>query len=385
MMCFIPDFACFIPGFSWMLATLSPMLGPGLVPRDLDLKLLKELTTDLGKNEAISPFVMSTLMTQVWLAANGTTRDEMTSALGIKGDAFLLGYQSAIADLKFGQSSATTKVFNGIYAKKGFSIKPNYVCTLDAYYSSKVEQFSSAKEGANAINTAVANTTNNLIPELVTPASLEGASFALVSALYFKGQWYEKFNNTDPENFLTSSGEKTVDMMRLKSDLPYMKTSSYDCVSLQYSNCDYSMLLLRPLNRSMEAVQALRDSLDKMDVQSIANQLRETSVEVKMPRFRIETKYDELEKVFPNLGIKQVFSADADLSNMASEKLQVEKVVHKVVIEVNEEGTVAAGAGAVVAYTASLPVSFILDRPFFAIVWNWRHMVNMFTAYVGSP
>ena len=61
-----------------MLATLMPMLGPGLVPRDLDLKLMKELTTDLSKNEAISPFVMSTLMTQVWLGANGTTRDEVS-------------------------------------------------------------------------------------------------------------------------------------------------------------------------------------------------------------------------------------------------------------------------------------------------------------------
>ena len=62
-----------------MLAILVPMLGPDLVPRNLDLKLVKELTADLSQNQAVSPFVMSTLMTQLWMGANGTTRDEVNA------------------------------------------------------------------------------------------------------------------------------------------------------------------------------------------------------------------------------------------------------------------------------------------------------------------
>ena len=176
-----------------------------------------------------------------------------------------------------------------------------------------------------------------------------------------------------------------MNMMKLKSIVPYMKMSSYDCISLQYKDPDYSMLLLRPLNRTMEAVQALRDSLDKLDISSITDQLLETTVDVTMPRFKIETSYDDLENVLPKLGIKQVFTPDADLGNIASSKLHVGKVIHKVVIEVNEEGTEAAGAGGIFVVGCPPTVSFTLDRPFFAVVWNWRHRINMFTAYVGSP
>ena len=103
-----------------------------------------------------------------------------------------------------------------------------------------------------------------------------------------------------------------------------------------------------------------------------------------MPRFKIETSYDQLETVFPKLGIKEVFTRAADLGNMVNSKLYVGKIIHKAFIEVTAEGTEAAGAGAIITYGSARPVSFTLDRPFFAIVWNRRRRINMFTTYVTS-
>ncbi|KAF0290226.1 Alpha-1-antitrypsin-like protein CM55-MS [Amphibalanus amphitrite] len=81
--------------------------------------------------------------------------------------------------------------------------------------------------------------------------------------------------------------------------------------------------------------------------------------------------------------IRQLVDAEA-LTDAVFVLLIVNKVFHKVVIEVDEKGTEAAGAGGVVGIT-SVPPSFTLDRPFVAIVWNSLHSVNMFTAYVASP
>ncbi|XP_043195881.1 leukocyte elastase inhibitor-like [Amphibalanus amphitrite] len=326
-------------------------------------------------------------MSQVWLAADGPTRTQLSSALGVTDDSFLASYQSAIGSLTSGSTSSnvTCDVFNGLYLRDGFSVKANYSAVLSTYYSSSVSTFSGPADAAQAINAAVAATTNNLIPRLVDAEALTDAVFVLVSALYFKGNWKEEFyaDSTRPAQFLTVSGNKTVDMMHMEMRVPYVDKASYDVISLPYTDSNYKMVLLRPAARTMASVQSLVNSLNTLDVANILSQLQETRLYVAMPRFKLETEYSLL-SALQALGIQHLFSGTADLGNMADSQLLVNKVFHKVVIEVDEKGTEAAGAGGVAGIT-SVPPSFTLDRPFVAIVWNSLHSVNMFTAYVASP
>ncbi|KAF0290495.1 Neuroserpin [Amphibalanus amphitrite] len=362
------------------------------VPSALDLKLMKEVTVNLGENHAISPFVMSTLMSQVWLATNGSTRDEITPVLGVTQPAplsFLTAYKSAISYLSSSSASSqlTTSVFNRMYVRSGFSVRPTFTNYLTAYYGNTVGTFSTPAQGVTLINGDVAAATEDRIQDLVQTSHLRFAEVVLVSAMYFKGVWKQTFPPAAPGTFLTGNGEKQVNMMKLNlTELQYANMGTYDVVALPYTDEDYCMLLIRPLERSMSAATALRNSLGTLSVNSIVQQLVGQPVYVTLPRFKIESDYSLVDDM-QQLGIKQIFSAGADFSSLTDDwqGLFVTAILHKVFIEVNENGTEAAGAGAVIIGRGNPPADFKADRPFFAVVYNKQHKINMFTAYVGDP
>ncbi|XP_037089379.1 serpin B6-like [Pollicipes pollicipes] len=380
---------CMKTGAAWVLLLLVASTEAN-VPTGLDLKLLKALTSSLNKNQAVAPFVISSLMTQVWLGARGDTRNEMTPVLGIetsKGYCFLKGYMHAVEELSSGISNVTTGVFNRIYLRDNFNVKSRFKLLLRQFYSADVKKFSSATLAANEINADVAKVTRKRIQKLVQASALQNAALVLVSALYFKGLWLTPFDKTVKEPFLTASGDKQVDMMKLETRVPYVKMSNFDAIALPYTDKNYVMLILRPLTRNMAAVSRLRDDLDTLDVADIMKRLRSSSVQISMPRFKMRASYG-LVGTMSQLGIRKVFTRQADLGNIADKPLVVDSIIHKVFIEVTEKGTEAAGAAAVVVGITSLPpppIQFTADRPFFAMVWNKKHRINMFSIFMTSP
>ncbi|XP_043228478.1 neuroserpin-like [Amphibalanus amphitrite] len=385
-------------GSTWLLLAFSVTTAFGAVPNGLDLKLVKELTKDLGKNQAVSPFVVSTLMSQVWLSAGGSARREITSALGVTQPApesFLTAYQSAINYISTPANSShiTTSVFSKMYVREGWPIKQSFIDLLTTYYgASGVSYFSYAKEAADEINSDVANVTNNRIPSLVSEKQLERTSLVLVSALYFKGNWKDAFQPDGKGSFLTINGEKSVDMMKLtETNFPYTNMGSYDAMSLPYADDQYCMIIIRPVNRSMDAVAALRDSFDQIDVDGLVERMYAPfgTMDIKMPRFTLRSSYT-LNEALEQTGIREIFHSP-DLSGLYEQRngIYVGSVIHKVFMEVNENGTEAAGAGAVLYIWESVPLNppdeFLVDRPFFALVYNKLHKINLFTAFIASP
>ncbi|XP_037088978.1 ovalbumin-related protein X-like [Pollicipes pollicipes] len=260
---------------------------------------------------------------------------------------------------------------------------------LQNHYFAGVKKFSSAAQAAKEINSDVATVTRDRIKKLVSPSALQDAVMVLVSALYFKGLWLTPFDMTVKGPFLTASGNKQVDMMKLRTRVPYVKMPHFDAISLPYTDKNYVMLILRPLTRNMAAVSRLKDSLDILDVAEIMKQMSRRPVQISMPRFKINTNY-QLTRSMSQLGIRKIFTPQADFGNIADEPLAVSNIIHKVFMEVTEKGTEAAGAGAVIFVLTSAsvqppPIQFKADRPFFAIVWNKKHKINLFSAYMGSP
>ncbi|XP_043208302.1 serpin B6-like [Amphibalanus amphitrite] len=386
----------------WLIALLASTGGcyvqPTGVLNGLDLKLLKAVTSDLSANRPVSPFVMSTLLSQVWLGARGVTRSEMTPVLGVRPnapDSFLPSYKSAITYLSTTSANVNTSVFNGIYVKDDTTVKQSFADDLQTYYGAEVNKFSTAKEAADDINAAVAQTTNNLIRDLVSEGGLQGVKMVLVSALYFKALWLDEFPdmNTKQEDFLTNSGIKQVPMMKLKQKyMNYVKIAGkFDAISLPYRDTDYSMVILRPLSRSMSAVQTMLNSLDSVDLAQLTSQMQSKVCDVHMPRFEMKAKYDNLKGEFQSMGMNRVFSNMADLSGISTTSLKVDQIILEVFMNVTEVGTEAAGAAAITIGVTSViippptEVEFILDRPFIAVVWNSKHKMSLFEAYVGNP
>ena len=323
---------------------------------------------------------------------------QLTPVLGVKEAAsvsLLFSYKSAISYLSATSKNLNTSVFNGIYVKHDASVRQSFADSLKTYYGAKVSKFSTAKEAATDINAAVAEATRNLIKDLVSEDELQEARMVLVSALYFKAFWLHEFPawNTRKEDFFTINGIKQVQMMKLMGkDLPYVEIpGKFDAISFPYREKDFSMILLRPLSQSMSAVQTMLNSLSSVDLTQLMSDMESIRCHVHMPRFQIKTKYENLRAIFQSMGVKRVFTNKADLSGMSSESLKIDKIILEVFMNVTEVGTEAAGAGAVTTvgtgYVDPPPtvVHFVLDRPFVAIVWNVKHKLSLFEAYVGSP
>ena len=327
----------------------------------------------------------------------------MTPILGLANASTALGqtellnrYSAAIDYLSSSNSTVITGVFNRMYVRYGFPIKPSFSKNLLDGFGAGAQTFTSPETAVTEINTAVANATRDKIPELVTIDMLSDAQLVLVSALYFKGNWKHSFPEADTRkaSFLTIDGdaerELEVDMMTQNPmDLPYnyFYDRGFDVLSVPYTDPDYSMVLLRPLEPNKVAVQNLRDKLDTLNITDIVEQLRKTNVILRMPKFKIEAEY-KLKGQLSQLGITKIFLPGADLTGMSTVNGYIDKVIHKVFIEVTEEGTEAAGAAAAsrVGYSGiSRPLRFTLDRPFFAVVYNHQHHINLFTAFVASP
>ena len=329
----------------------------------------------------------------------------MTPILGLENAATEVGrtellyrYSTAIDYLSSSSSNIITGVYNRMYVRSGFPVKGSFSKHLLDGFGAGEQTFDTPWEAAEKINTDVANVTRNKILDLVTADALSRAQLVLVSALYFKADWKHRFPEADTRKapFLTADAgdvprELEVDMMTQEAlRLPYKKFDNFDALSVPYSDPAYSMLVLRPVERSIDAVNVLRNELGTLNIADILKQLRRTRVLLKMPKFRIEAEY-ELPDQLRQLGITKIFQSDADLTGISDRPLTVNKVIHKVFMEVTEEGTEAAGAGAVVIVPVSLPwppprtVSFTLDRPFFAVVYNSQHQINLFTAFVAAP
>jgi len=374
-----------------LLATLAAALvvTDAAVPHDLDLNLLQEVTTDRDSNQAISPFLLSNVLSQLWLGASGNTQDEIGAVLGINGVDHLYGYSSASESLSR-NSSVTTALFNRLYMHERARVKPLFLHGIGSIYGGDVDTFSTVPEVVQAINTDVAKVTNDRIKDLVSEDSLDSnTELVLVGALYFKGKWRKKFDKAYPGDFYTERGVTKVPLMSLDTSLLYYKSEDFDAVSLPFKDENYSLMIIRPLERSQTSVSKLYGSIKSLNVTEIYNGMSSQYVVARMPKFKIEANYD-LKPSLTSLGIRQMFTGQAEFCSISDTPLKVDKVIHKVFMEVNELGTEAAAAVAVSIVPLSAVVStstvyFTVDRPFLAVLYHSSEQLNLFSAWVGDP
>lgn len=162
--------------------------------------------------------------------------------------------------------------------------------------------------------------------------------------------------------------------------LPEMGAS---LLELPYSGLDYSMAILLPQNT--EHLERLRRGLSLEIFRDAVGQLNEATVDVRLPRFKLEKEYD-LKELLPRLGIKRAFNAgQADLSSInGGRDLHVDKMVHKAVVEVNEQGSEAAAVTGAATLIISGPITFYVDHSFLFFIRNTRTGDILFVGVVNN-
>ncbi|XP_014404788.1 PREDICTED: leukocyte elastase inhibitor [Myotis brandtii] len=220
----------------------------------------------------------------------------------------------------------------------------------------------------------------------------------LVNAIYFKENWEETFSKeatTDTPFRLNKKDTKTVKMMYQKSTFPFGYIEDLKCrvLELPYQGRDLSMVILLPDDIEDEAtgLKKIEEqlTLEKLHEWTKPENLRFIKVNVHLPSFKLEESYN-LNSHLVSLGIEDLFNSKADLSGMARARdLFISKIIHKSFVEVNEEGTEAAAATAVIGLgSLMLPETvenFVADHPFIFFIRHNPSTNILFLGRLSSP
>ena len=296
-------------------------------------------------------------------------------------------------------NSYTLKVANGLYTEQSFGILPTYSKYLTTYYNvrPKAMDFTGEPDASRqAINKLVE--TQSKIKDLLPVGSVDSLTkLVLVNSLYFKGHWVHAFDakKTRKEDFhVDSKTTVKVPMMRLSAKLAMTRLEGATALRLPYKSQsvpEMDMVVILPdkgvdldlvERRLASSLGPVVDSLDETGSET---------VNVQMPKFRIETSLD-LNDPLKQLGVQDVFDpAEADLSGISSNsednQLFLSLVVQKAFVEVDEAGSEAAAASAGVVGFRSMRIEneFVCNRPFHFVIRQRASGLVLFSGRVIKP
>lgn len=362
-------------------------------------ELYQKLANDsqyTDKNIFFSPYSISTALAMTYEGAQGQTADEMQSVFHFPVDN--VSRRSAFAriynEMNRNEENYSLNTANALWVQKDYPFLSNYFSVISQYYKGNVTNldFGGDSEGSRIkINGWVANQTNNKIIDLIPKGVIDQSTrLVLTNAIYFKGKWAQPYfnkNETQEQDFNVSQTESVkTPMMTTLMKFNYAETGNLQILELPYSDSNLSMLVLLPKDSNMALLEA---NLNLGNLSEWRNALSEKEVNVYLPRFKFKTDY-LMADTLSGMGMPTAFNDAADFSGMTGKKeLKISQVVHRAYIDVNEEGTEAAAATAVVvSMTAispdSIPV-FRADHPFIFLIQDKETGAVLFLGRVSDP
>lgn len=361
------------------------------------LGLYKKLAENPG-NVAFSPISISLALAMAQAGAQGETESELRAVLSLpNGDPH--GEFAALRETLTPDEddSYELAVANRLWAASDLELQPSYVELTRDQYGAPVERvdFAASDPTTALINDWVEAQTQGRIQDLI-PAGLlsEATRLVLTNAVYFKGTWKRKFpeGNTQEADFFAVDGIDKVPMMRnFAAGFKLADVDDLEILEMAYAGDDLSMLILLP--DTPDGLPGLEAKLTEENLTRWLLELRKAQVDVQLPRFKAESSFD-LGQVLQALGMQQAFVEGAanfgGIHVDPNEKLWISAVIHKAFVEVNEEGSEAAAATAVImskgrsAGAPRPPRKFIADHPFLYIIRDNRTESLLFMGRVES-
>ncbi|HWO25107.1 MAG TPA: serpin family protein [Kofleriaceae bacterium] len=366
------------------------------------LDLWARLRTAPG-NLAISPASISTALAMTWGGAKGETAAEMKQSmrLPLDADAAVTAWGKLGGALQAPSRALKLRIANRLFGEQSYKFEAPYLEKTKAAYGAPLEpiDFMKAPDPARAhINQWVADQTEQRIKDLLPPRSiLSDTRLVLVNAIYFLADWQDPFEraSTSEQPFSLAPGKTTPAMlMRRRGNYWMAKADGAAVLELPYAGGDTSMLVVLP--DKVDGLAAVEKSLDAGKVAAWLAALAPQEVLVWLPRFVIDPPEAlELAKPLKALGMTRAFDRErADFTGIANppkpaDRLYIGKVFHKAFVKVDEKGTEAAAATAVVmpkAGAAPRPVPELkADHPFLFFIVDKASGLVLFMGRVAEP
>ncbi|XP_033760133.1 leukocyte elastase inhibitor-like [Pecten maximus] len=359
---------------------------------DFTLEMYKRLTKmSTDGNLFYSPFSISAAMSMVYLGAREQTAAQMIPALSIQslGQRVHDGYEDYLKVVLGKSDNVTLQIANRLYPDSKTDVVPSFIELCAKYYQADTKtidyrQFEAARK---EINEWVSHQTAEKIKDLLPEGSLTPLTvMVLVNAIYFKGDWETKFDDkvTKDMTFHNLKGQqKTVKMMFQKATkfpLKYDDQLRCTVLELPYKANSLSMVIILP--DDIDGLPALEEKLTPSVIKGLTTKMPPVNVEVFLPKFKLKSSF-ELSKLFQSMGMTYLFhGSKADLTGIdTSNTSYVSFIFHQAFVDVNEEGTEAAAATAVIIVACSsrgLPLQFKADHPFMFVIKDNRSDTILF-------
>ena len=355
--------------------------------------LLRELSTaQPSGNLVFSPASIALALTMTAAGARGQTLEQILATLHVDdADGIHRATNAVTAELeRRNEGSVELSVSNSLWAQNGLSFEPTFLDLLATEYGAGVNlvDYRTDPEAARAaINAWVADETSDRIPQLLAEGVITAdARLTLVNAIYMKAPWLRQFSEdaTSEITFTNVDGDATtVAAMSMSRSFLYASGEGWQSVELDYEGEQMAMALLVP------DAGKLGEYEQGAALAGLTEAAAYRSVRLTLPKFDIESSLS-LDDVLQALGMTTAFTRDADFSGITTqETLNVGAVIHQANISVDEFGTEAAAATAVVIETTSAPgdepVELVIDRPFLFSVFDRETGVVLFAGRVGDP
>lgn len=364
------------------------------------LDLYQSLRSEDG-NLILSPFSISLALAMTYSGARGETEAQMADMLNFPAQdkthpAFntldlMLEDTDIVLDKE--QEPMQLSIVNSVWAEQTFTFLPDFLDTLSANYGAGIHLLDFANNpdpSRKTINEWVSGETKDKINDLLPENSITtDTRMVLVNAIYFKADWLSPFdaNDTYDGTFkLLDGSEVSVPMMGQRMNIPYFVGDGYAAAELPYAGGSAVMTLLVPDEGRFEEIES---QLNNEMFDEMLSSLVQADVTLRMPKFEYESSF-MLSDALAGLGMPLAFDPDSsDFSGMTDQQaLYIGNVIHKAFVAVDEKGTEAAAATAVIMEGASaiMPENMlVIDRPFMYFIRDAETGQILFIGRVANP
>ena len=365
------------------------------------LDIYQTLRSENG-NLILSPFSISLALAMTYAGARGETESQMADTLHFDLPQGQLhpAFNALDQDLATRGDSKTDEseplqlnIANAVWAEQTYPFLQEFLDLIASNYGAgiRLADFVNQYEGIRKeINDWVYDQTQEKIKDLLPDGSLNpDTRMVLVNAIYFKADWLSQFDADDTYDspfYLIDGTEVTVEMMNQGISVPYYQGNGFQAVELPYAGDAAAMDIIVPDAGNFDAFES---ALNSELLNETLNGMQSSSMILALPKFTFESTFN-LSDVLKSMGMVAAFErGQADFSGMTDKNdLFVSDVIHKAFVAVDEEGTEAAAATAVIMEAVSAimyDVTLTIDRPFIFIIRDKPSGQILFIGRVLNP
>ena len=340
-------------------------------------------------NVFISPYSIYTALSMTYRGATGISKEEFEQLLHVDGapktfHSSMRELNSGLISPAFGSERYKFSISNAIWVNPRFELEQPYIDFLSEFYDAQAYNELSVPK----INAWAEEKTGGKITNLLRDSDVDADTVTiLTNAAYFLGYWQSQFEeeNTEEQIFYGFETEENLPLMYQKLETKYYEEEGYQAVSLDYDGSDLAMAVILPKENTKQAFAAVEEQLNAGMLDTIMFKMGRQEVDIYLPKF--ELKYNSyLKSPLRKLGLKKSVTAEAEFCGIYSkcqeEPIWIKDVVHQAYIKVDEAGTEAAAATAVIMTTEVAAIQRIItfraDHPFIYFIYDQKSGVIIF-------